>query len=80
LNTLSPTHEPPSPSLGYICSSEDVWHRPKSSINVGNFKTAPPERASQVLSWLRIQPRFGLHGSNRAMMLSSRALRTRVLW
>lgn len=72
LNTFSPTHEPPSPSLGYICSSETTWHRYRSGINVGNVETAAPESASQVLSWLSIRPRSGLGRSKGALMLSNR--------
>lgn len=73
LNIFSPTHEPPSPSLGYICSSETIQHRHRSSINVGNVETAAPESASRVLSWLSIWPRSALERRKGALMLSSRA-------
>lgn len=72
-NTFSPTHEPPSPSLGYICSAETIWQRHKSSTDVGNAETVAPQSASQLLNRLSIPPRSGLHRSKGAVMLSSRA-------
>lgn len=73
LNTFPPTHEPPSPSLGCICSSETIWYRHNSRTNVGNVETAIPESASQVLHWLSTRPGSGLYRSKGAKMLSSRA-------
>lgn len=61
-NTFSPTHDPPSPSLGYIGVNEAVWNRHKSSVNVGNVETAALKGARQLLTWLSISPRSGLQG------------------
>lgn len=67
LNTFSPTHEPPSPSLHYICSSDTIWHRHKSSTNVGYVDSAA------LGNWLSILARPGLHRRKEAEMFSSRA-------